>query len=296
LNSLRRMIVPFGSGGASDRLARTWASAFSEVTGTRLIVDNMPGEGGRSGARAGAMAAADGATLLFGTSTTQCIAAALWRNPGYRPIGDFAPVVLLGDAPNVLCVAATQPYRSVADVIAAARAAPGMLSYASAGFGQTIHLCGALFAALTATDLVHREFARGSMLAYPDLLAGRATMMFDNVLACLPDVRDGKLRALAVTGDVRSSCLPDVPTMEEAGVAGFGIDLWLGILAPAAVPHGTLRSLVGDGMRALARCESSLLGMGLQVAGLGPEAFRDRICGGVPQWSRVLATCGISAR
>lgn len=262
----------------------------------QLTVANLPGEGGCAGARAGAMAAADGATLLFGTSTTQCIAAALWRDPGYRPVEDFAPVLLLGDAPNVLCVAATQPYRSVADLIAAARAAPGSLSYASAGFGQTIHLCGALFGVLTGTDLAHLEFAQGSMLAYPDLLAGRATMMFDNVLACLPDVRTGKLRALAVTGGTRSTLLPDVPTMEEAGVAGFHIDLWLGILAPVAVPQATLDSLAADGLRALACCESTLRAMGLQVAGLGPDAFRDRIRDGVPQWSRVLATCGITPR
>ncbi len=142
------MSVPFGNGGASDRLARTWASAFTATTGMPLAVENLPGEGGRAGARAGATAAPDGATLIFGTSTTQCIAAALWLNPGYRPIEDFAPVILLGDAPNVLCIAATQPYRSVAEIVAAARATPGTLSCPSAGFGQTIHLCGALFAAL----------------------------------------------------------------------------------------------------------------------------------------------------
>ncbi|RYE70170.1 MAG: tripartite tricarboxylate transporter substrate binding protein [Oxalobacteraceae bacterium] len=237
-----RLVVGFAPGGGTDILARLLAQKLSEELGQPFIVDNRAGATGMIGAKLVATAPADGYTLLMGHVNSQAIAPALMENPQYDPVKDFAPVAYLGFVPNVLVVPAKLPVKSVAELVAWAKARPEGLSYASPGVGSTNHLAGELFRMDSGAKLIHVPY-RGSGPATVDLLAGQVDMNFDALPSALANIRAGLLRPLAVTTPQRDPELPDVPTMAELGFKTFDITNWYGVVAPVGTPPATVATL-----------------------------------------------------
>lgn len=229
------LVIPFPPGGPTDAMARTLAAEMKDRLGQPMVVENRAGAGGNIGAEYVARAAADGQTLLFGTSGPLAINASLYRKIGYDPVKSFAPVIQVGHLPNILVVNPAVPARNVKELIAHAKASPGKLSYASSGNGASSHLAGVLFNASAGVDLQHIPY-KGTGPALTDLLGGQVTMSFTDVLTALPYVKSGKLRALGITTAARSQALPDVPTVAEQGVAGYDVSVFFGIVAPAGTP------------------------------------------------------------
>jgi tripartite-type tricarboxylate transporter receptor subunit TctC len=231
-----QLIVPFGKDGAVDSLARLIAARLAQTWGQDVEVVNHPGDGAVTGTALAAKAPNDGYTLLLGSSSTHGTAQA-WRDAlPYDAQRDFTPLSLLGWTPNLVLVPPNGP-DSIAELLDRARAKPGVLTYASAGEGQTIHLCAALLAVLAGTELVHKSYPMGSMLGLEALMRGEADLMCDNVLPALPYIKSGAVKALAIAGALRCNALPDLPTLDEAGLTGYSADIWIGLFAPAGVPQ-----------------------------------------------------------
>jgi tripartite-type tricarboxylate transporter receptor subunit TctC len=237
-----RLVVGFAPGGGTDILARLLAQKLADDLGQPFIVDNRAGATGMIAAKLVATAPADGYTLLMGHVNSQAIAPALMENPQYDPVKDFAPVAYLGFVPNVLVVPAGLPVRSVAELLARAKARPEGLSYASPGVGSTNHLAGELLRLDSGAKLIHVPY-RGSGPATIDLLAGQVDMNFDAMPSALANIRAGLLRPLAVTTPQRDPELPDVPTMAELGFKTFDITNWYGLVAPAGTSPATVAAL-----------------------------------------------------
>ncbi|WP_280187472.1 Bug family tripartite tricarboxylate transporter substrate binding protein [Delftia sp. PS-11] len=229
------IIVPFAAGGTTDILARIVSQALQQELGQTVIVDNKPGAGGNIGAVAAARAPADGYTLFMGTVGTHAINAALYSKPGYDPIKDFSPLTRVANVPNLLVAHPSQPFKTVKEMIAYARANPGKLNYGSSGSGSSIHLSGELFRSMTGLDMVHVPY-KGSAPAITDLLGNQIAIMFDNMPSAIQHVRSGKLRPIAVTTAKRSPELPDVPTVAESGVPGYEATSWFGLWTQAKTP------------------------------------------------------------
>lgn len=273
-----RLIVPYTPGGTADMLARTIGQKVAESLGQQIIIDNRPGAGGNIGADLAAKAAPDGYTLLMGTVATHAINPNLYPNMPYDAARDFAPIVLVATLPNLLVVNPLLPAKNVKELIALAKAKPGELAYASAGNGTSQHLSGELFKKMTGLDMIHIPY-KGSAPAVTDLVGGQVQLMFDNIPSSLPQVRAGKLRALAVTGPRRSPVLPDLPTVSEAGLPGFSITSWFALFAPAGTPAKILLRLNKEAGKAIALKELRQLWMdqGIEPAGGTAEqlaAFR----------------------
>ena len=224
------LVVPYAPGGPVDVSARLLAAPLLKVLGQPVVIDNRPGAGGNIGADAVAKSAADGYTLVMGAIATHAINPALYRNFPYDPVRDFRHVALVVQVPNVLVVNNDVPARNVQELVAFLKNNPGKIAFASGSTGSTGHLAGELFKQLTGTDMVHVPY-KGSAPAVVDLLAGRVQLMFDNLASALPNIRAGKVRALAVTTANRSSFVPDLPTIE-----GFDLTTWWGVMAPARTP------------------------------------------------------------
>ena len=229
------IVVPFAAGGTTDILARIVSQALQQELGQTVIVDNKPGAGGNIGAAAAARAAADGYTLFMGTVGTHAINASLYQKPGFDPIKDFAPLTRVATVPNLLVANPKQPFKTVKEMIAYAKANPGKLNYGSSGSGSSIHLSGELFCSMTGLDMVHVPY-KGSAPAITDLLGNQIAVMFDNMPSAIQHVRSGKLRPIAVTTAKRSPELPDVPTVAEAGVPGYEATSWFGLWTQAKTP------------------------------------------------------------
>ena len=243
-------VVPYPGGGAADAFARPFAAALARRLGQPVVVDNRPGANGNIGSAHVARALpADGYTLLLGTASTLAINPHLYRSMGYDPLRDVQPVTLTHSMPNVLVANVDTPYRTVADVIAAANAKPGEIVYGSAGNGNTMHLAGELFQLRSGTRLLHVPY-KGGAPALNDVLAGQIPMMFNNLPAIVPLVKAGKLRALAIADDQRSPLLPDVPTLAEAGVPDATSVVWNGILVRSGTPPAIVERLSRE-MRAV---------------------------------------------
>lgn len=288
------MVVPFSPGGPTDAMARTLAAAVKDALGQPVLVENKPGAGGNLGAEAVARAARDGHTLLFGTSGPLAINVSLYRKIGYDPVKSFAPVIQIGHLPNVLVVNPGVPVKSVAELIAYARANPGKLSYASSGNGASSHLAGVLFNNLAGTDFLHVPY-KGTGPALTDLLGGQVAMTFTDVLTALPYIKAGKLRALGVTTLERSQALPDVPTVAEQGVAGFDVSVFFGLVVPAGTPREAIARLNQAFAQALRRPDvrQSLQSQGLEFApSTSPEQLGRFITGEVAKWHAVVAKSG----
>ena len=221
------MIVPFSPGGAADVPGRMLMQKLTEALGQQVVVDNRPGAGGTIGADLAAKAAGDGYTLLM-ISNTHVISASLYKKLPYDSINDFAPVLQFGDAPNVLVVHPALPVKSVKELVALAKAKPGSIVFASSGNGSSQHLFAALFTSLAGVKMTHIPY-KGSAQATTDLLAGQVTVSFPGIAGMIQHIRNGRLRALAVTSAKRSPQMPDVPSIAEAGVKGYEASLWLGI-------------------------------------------------------------------
>ena len=228
-----RLVVPFPPGGLIDNMARLVGSRLSQELGQPVVIDNKPGAGGNMGAAEVARAPADGYTLLM-ASPALTISPAVYKNLPYQP-SQLAPVALLGRVPNVLLVNPASGIGKVQDLVGRAKAKPGQLNYASNGNGTSLHLSAELFKRRSETFITHVPY-RGAAAAITALLSGEVDMMFDNLPSAIGQIQAGKLRALAVTTAQRSSALPDVPTLAEAGMEGFNVSAWFGVAAPAGLP------------------------------------------------------------
>src|SRR5437660_7664528 len=226
-----RLVVPYPPGGTTDLLARAAAQKLSEAWGQQVIVANRPGAAGNIGAELVARSAPDGYTLLMGTVGTHAINASLYAKMPYDHVKDFAPVILVAGVPNVLVVNPQLPVNTVPGLVAYAKANPGKLNFASSGSGTSIHLSGELFKTMTGVQMTHVPY-KGSAPALTDLIGGQVQLMFDNLPSALPQIKGGKLRAIAVTSTKRAPALPDIPTMAESGLPGFEASSWFGVLAP----------------------------------------------------------------
>ena len=236
-----RIIVPYSAGGAVDGPTRVIAAEMSRRLGQQVVVENRPGAGATIGTDAVAKAAPDGYTLLL-TSQTNAISATLYAKLPYDPIGDFAPISLLGREPGVLVTHPSFPAKTVAELIAHVKQQPGRIDFASSGNGSGQHLFAALFAHMAGLRMNHVPY-RGSGQATADLLSGQIPMAMPGLAGMLGHVRAGKLRALAVTGTARAPQLPEVPTLDEAGVKGYAAYVWFGLMAPRATAPGVLARL-----------------------------------------------------
>ncbi|WP_439687721.1 tripartite tricarboxylate transporter substrate binding protein [Cupriavidus oxalaticus] len=236
-----RLVVPYPPGGPTDIVARVVGQKLSDKLGQPLVVENRPGAGGNIGAEAVARAAPDGYTLLVAT-TAHAINMTLFRKPGYDTRKDFAPVSLLTRGPLVLVTAPATPAGSVAELIALARTRPGQVTFASSGNGQSTHLAAELFNSMAGVRMTHVPY-KGSAPALTDVMGGQATVMFDTMLSAMPFVRDGKLKALAITGAARSPAAPDTPTIAQSGLPGYEASAWNALLAPAGTPPAVLDTL-----------------------------------------------------
>src|SRR3954471_23440658 len=236
------LVIPFAPGGSTSIVGRGIADKMSELLGEKVVVDNRPGAGGTVGTRAVAKSEPDGYTLVLGYTGTLAIGPSLYKNAGYDPRKDFAPIGLIGNAPNSLVVHPSFPANTIGELIAYAKANPGKVNFGSAGAGTVSHITGEYFAASAGIKLVHIPY-KGTGPALTDLLGGHIPMAFAPIPASHPNVSAGKLRALAVTGTTRSSLLPDVPTISESVLPGFDASLYYGLAAPTGTPRPVIDKL-----------------------------------------------------
>ena len=288
-----RIVVPFPAGGATDLLARAVAQKLTEAWGQSVVVDNRPGAGGNIGSELVARAAPDGYTLEMGTVGTHAINASLYAKMPYDHVKDFAPVILVAGVPNVLVINPALPVNSVPALIAYAKANPGKLNFASSGSGTSIHLSGELFKVMAGVQMTHVPY-KGSAPALQDLLGGQVQVMFDNLPPSLPQIKAGKLRALAVTSATRAPALPDVPTIGESGLPGYEASSWFGVLAPAGTPPAIIAKLNAEIAAWLATPEAKekMLALGANAAGGSPEDFAKHIAAETAKWQRVVRESG----
>ncbi|BCX50531.1 Bug family tripartite tricarboxylate transporter substrate binding protein [Comamonas testosteroni] len=289
-----RWIVPFPPGGAMDAIARTLGEKAARTLGQPFVIENRPGAGGNIGADFVAKSPADGYTLMI-TSIGMATNKPLYRKLSYDPIKDFAPVGVLAVVPNILVTNATQPQiKSVADVVAAAKAAPGKLTYASAGNGTSIHLAGEVFTSLAGVDMLHIPY-KGSGPAVSDLLGGQVNYMFDSITSARPHIQSGKLRALAVTTARRSTSMPDVPTMEEAGIKGYEVSPWFAAFVPAGTPPAIVKKLNQTFVAAMKQPDviERFQAIGAEVVGSTPEEAARHLQTESQRWTRLINERGI---
>jgi tripartite-type tricarboxylate transporter receptor subunit TctC len=288
-----RLVVPFPAGGTTDLLARAMAQKLSEALGQQFVVDNRPGAGGNIGSDIVAKSAPDGYTLLMGTVGTHAINVSLYAKMPYDAVKDFVPIVLVAGVPNVLVVHPALPVKTVADLIKLAKDQPGSINFASSGNGTSIHLSGELFKSLTGVQMAHVPY-KGSAPALTDLIGGQVQIMFDNLPSALPQIKAGKLRAIAVTSTKRAPALPDLPTIAESGVPGFEASSWFGMLAPAGTPRGIVLRINAEVNKALQAgdMKEKLLAQGAEAVGNSPEFFVDYIRSETVKWAKVVKDSG----
>jgi tripartite-type tricarboxylate transporter receptor subunit TctC len=245
-----RLVVPYPPGGPLDIMARAIGQKLTEAWRQPVVVDNRAGAGGNIGADLVAKGPADGYTLLMGAVATHAINSTLYGNVPYDPVKDFAPVAMVAQVPNILVVNPSVPARSVRELIELARARPGYLKFGSGSTGSIGHLAGELFNTMAGVKMVHIPY-KGGAPAMADLLAGQVQLMFDNLANALPNVKAGRLRALAVTTLARSPAMPELPTIAESGLPGFDLSTWFGVMAPAGTPPEIVSKLNAEIARAL---------------------------------------------
>ncbi len=279
-----------------DIAARLLAQELSTSLGQQVAVDNRAGGGGNIGAELAARAAPDGYTLVMGSSSNFGVNPSLYKHLPFDPVKDFEPVSMVSLAPNTLVVHPGVPARNVKELVALARAKPGTLNFASSGTGGSPHLAGELFKLVTQTDVTHIAY-KGTGQAMGDLLAGQVQMSFGTVLALLPQIKSGKLRALAVTTRKRVSALPDVPTMSEQGYAGIETTAWNGVLAPARTPGALIQRLNADIVRILSTPDvrQKFDAQGAEASPSTPAEFGLFIREEIDKWGKVVRAAGLTA-
>ena len=291
------IIVPFSAGGTTDILARVLGQFMSKDLGQPVIIDNRAGAGGNIGTQLVARAAPDGHTILMGTVGTHAINQSLYPKLAFDPIKDFAPLTRVALVPNLLVANPAQPFKTVKELIAHAKANPGKVTFGSSGSGTSIHLSGELFQQMAGVDIQHVAY-KGSAPAVNDLLGNHIAIMFDNMPSAISHVKAGKLRPLAVTTPQRSPALPDVPTIAEAGVPGYEATSWFGLLAPAGTPAPVVAKLNTAILKALADpdVKKKLLEQGAEPAGETPAQFATFIASETVKWGKIVKQSGATAQ
>ncbi len=291
-----RLVVAFPPGGGTDIIARSIAHKLAERFAQQVVVDNRPGAGGNIGTDIVAKSAPDGYTILMGSAGPLAINASLFAKMPFDPIKDLAPVTLAASTPNVLVVHPSLPARTVKELIALARAKPGEINFASSGHGTPAHLAGELFNSMAGVKLVHIPY-KGAAPALADLLGGQVQIMFSTMPPALPHVKDGKLRALAVTSRKRSPATPELPTMDEAALPGFEAITWHGVVAPAGTPAAIIARLNREIVAILHLPEvvERLSGQGAEALGSTPEEFAAYIKSESAKWAKVVRESGAKA-
>jgi tripartite-type tricarboxylate transporter receptor subunit TctC len=288
-----RYVVPYPPGGPLDAVARLLGQKVSERLGQPIIVENKPGAGGNIGADFVAKSAHDGYTILMGAVATHAINPGLYAKMPYDPVKDFTPITLIGVTPNVLVVNPAVPAKDVKEFIAYAKANPGKLNFGSGSTGSAGHLAGELFNEMAGVQMAHIPY-KGAAPAMQDLIGGQIQLMFDNMASSLPQVKAGKIRALAVTTPKRASAAPELPAIAESGLPGFDISTWFGLFAPANVPKDVVAKLHTEFTRALALpdVKEKLAGLGIEPVGNKPEEFAAYIKSEAAKYGEVIKKSG----
>ena len=286
-------VVPYPPGGPLDTVARLLGQKVAECIGQPVIVENKPGAGGNIGADAVAKSPADGYTILMGAVATHAINPTLYSKIPYDPIKDFTPITLIGVTPNVLVINSALPVKDVREFIAYAKANPGKLNFGSGSSGSAGHLAGELFKSMAGVDMAHIPY-KGAAPAMQDLIAGQIQLMFDNMASALPQVKGGKIRALAVTTPRRSIYAPDLPTIAESGLPGFDVSTWFGLFAPANTPKEAVARLHDEFVRALALpdVKEKFANLGIEPVGNKPEEFAAYIKAEAAKYGEVIRKSG----
>lgn len=290
-----RLIVPFPAGGATDIFARVLSQKLGEKLGNAVVVENRPGAGGTIGADLAAKAAPDGYTVLLATSSTHSIGPALNANMPYDAVRDFTPIAHVGNAPSILLVPNSAPVKTLKDWLVYARQNPGKLNYASSGTGTIVHLTAELFKAQTGLFIVHIPY-KGTALAIPDLVSGKVDLMFDSLPTGLPHVRDGRLRALAVTSAKRTPMAPDLPAVAEF-LPGFESNTWFGLYGPKGLAPDVLAKIGSAVNQVLADSEvkDKLARLGIEPVGGTAQEFARMTSRDAAKWKQIIADRKISA-
>ncbi|MFO1312242.1 MAG: tripartite tricarboxylate transporter substrate binding protein [Burkholderiales bacterium] len=288
-----KLVVPFPPGGSLDIAGRLIAQKLTEMWGQSVVVENKPGAGGNIGADFVAKSPPDGYTILLGALSTHAVNPSLYKTMPYDAAKDFAPITLIAITPNVLVVNASLPVNSAKEFIAYAKANPGKLSFGSGSNGSAGHLAGELFKVETNTDAVHVPF-KGGAPATQALLAGDTQFMFDNLANAMAQVKAGKIKALAVTTAQRSSLVPELPTMAEAGLPGFDISTWYGLFAPAGTPPSIVAKWNADVTKILTSADvrAKLVADGADPSPDTPEQFREFIAKELAKYARIVKASG----
>jgi tripartite-type tricarboxylate transporter receptor subunit TctC len=291
-----RYIVPFAPGGTTDILARTIGERLGAALGQPIVVENKPGQGGSIGVAELARAAPDGYTIGGGTISSHAINATLYDKLSYDPLTSFAPITMYATQPNVLLVHPSVPAKNVRELIALMKASPNKYSFGSAGNGTSQHISGELFKVMAGVSMQHIPY-RGSGQMMPELLGGTLLVAFDNIATAIQHVNAGKLRALAVTSVTRSVVAPDVPTMAEAGLAGYDISSWQAVFAPAGTPAPIVERLYTEIARILKTpdIQKRLTDLGLNVSEMTPAQLTAVIKSDVPRLGKIVKETGARA-
>ena len=287
-------VCPYSASGSADQRSRQIGRFMAIELGQPVIVDNKPGAGGNIGTEAVARAKPDGYIIGMGNFAPLAVNPTMFTKLNYNPAKDLLPICLIEKGPLVLMVPPNSPFKSVKDIIAAAKADPGKLSFASGGLGGSHHLSGELFKSLAGLSMTHIPY-KGGAPATTDLMGGQVNMMFEQMYAAAPSIRAGKLRALAITSKVRSPLFPDLPTMAEAGVPGFEVQNWQGLIAPAGTPAAIIRVLNDAVNMALAdpAIKEQMLAQGNELGGGSPEMFAALIKSEAERWGKLVKSANI---
>lgn len=291
-----KLVVPFPAGGAADLMARTMAQQMEAQLKQAVVIDNRGGAGGAVGAEAVAKAPPDGYTLFFGTMGTHAINPALYSKLRYDPIKDFTPIALTHITPRALLASNALKARNVAELIAQAKANPGSITYGSVGIGSSSHLAGALFESMAGIKMLHVPY-KGSSQLILDVMSARVDLTFDTYITYEDHVKSGKVRTLAVTTAQRMDALPNVPTLDESGLKGYEVSLWLGVYAPANTPAEIVKPLNAAIGRAMATPElvQNMTKQGIETTFSTPEAFATLTRNDVKKWAEIVKQSGATA-
>ncbi len=289
------LVVAFTPGGPSDVLARIVGKKMEELLGQPFIIENRPGAGGNIAAEVVARARPDGYTLLMGNNSILATNEALYKNISFNPQKDFLPITLIGTQANILVVHPDVQATSLKELIALIKSQPGKFNFASSGFGAAAHLSGELFKSSAQVDIVHVPY-KGAAPALQDVIAGRNQMMFATAASVVGHIESKQVRALAVTTMKRTAVLPDIPTMDEAGLKDFEASTWHGLVAPAGTPPEVVKALHAAAVKALndPALQTSLGKLGVDIVGGTPEEFAAYIKAEIPKWTAIVKASGAS--
>ena len=282
-------VCPYAAGGNADSRSRQVAKAMGSILGQPIIIDNKAGAGGNIGTEMIARGKSDGYTIGMGNFAPLAVNHALFKKLNFDPVNDLVPIALIERGPLILMVRNDSPFKSVKDIVAAAKATPGKLSYGSGGIGGSHHLSGALFEHTAGIDMIHAPYKSGSAAA-TDLMGGQVHMMFEQMYAAMPSIQGGRMRALAITSKTRSPLLPNLPTMAEQGYPAVEVLNWQGLIGPKGLPADIVKLLNSACNQALqtAEVKEKILSQGNEIGGGTPEQFAALIKAEAPRWGKVV--------